>query len=68
MMEAGDPTVDTESDDLKFLREAGIAAVRAAQEDLLQRNIGYVYSRDGVIVRHYKDGSEKISSPASKRT
>lgn len=54
------PSVEEESPDLKFLREEGIKAVRAAQEDLLRRNIGYVYSRDNVIVRHHADGSEEI--------
>jgi hypothetical protein len=59
------PLNDSESDDLKFLRAAGTAAIHAAQTDLLARNIGYVYSRNGVIVRRHADGSEEILSPVS---
>jgi hypothetical protein len=55
-------SIEAENNDLSFLRDAGTAAVRAAQNDLLARNIGYVYSQNGVIVRRHANGSEEILS------
>lgn len=52
--------------DIEFLRKEGLSAVRNAQKNLLIQNIGYVFSRDGRIVRHNADGSEDVLSTASK--
>lgn len=53
----------TKIDDLAFVRADSLSAVHAAQQNLLDKGIGYVVARnDGTIVRRFADGSETIIS------
>lgn len=57
---------DTPAEDLRFVRADSLAAVRAAQQNLLDKGIGYVVARetDGAVVRRFADGTETVLAPA----
>lgn len=57
--------LNPDDENLAFVRADSLAAVRAAQQTLLDSGIGYVVARpDGVIVRRFADGREEIIAPA----
>lgn len=56
------PSANAIDDDLAFLRRQAQTAIHTAQQSLLAQGIGYVYARDGNVVRHCPDGAEEILS------
>jgi RES domain len=48
------------NENFDFLDRAINIAVSNAQQDLLKKDIGYVYSRDHMLIQHNPDGSEEL--------
>lgn len=48
------------ANDATFLMQEGNRAVRTAQQELRASGVGYVFGRDGKIVRREPDGTETV--------
>jgi LPS sulfotransferase NodH len=57
------PAANASRDDLDFLRTEGRNAVRASQQDLIDKGISYVYAANTDLIRHHPDGTEEVIAP-----
>jgi hypothetical protein len=57
------PSLPAAEDELAFLQAQAQTAIRTAQQNQLAQGIGYVFSREGNVVRHNPDGTEDILFP-----
>jgi hypothetical protein len=62
------PSLRTADDEVTFLRGQARTAVRAAQQNLLAQGIGYVFVKNGNLVRHNPDGTEEVLSALTPLT
>ena len=47
-------------DNFNFLEDRIDVAFKNAQKNLLEKGIGYIYSRDNMLIEHHPDNSETI--------